>query len=245
MGPRSEGARKGSHEPRDHSLVQDASMGPRSEGARKAVHAGAGGVRRRQASMGPRSEGARKAAAHGEFPRHDVQLQWGRARRERGKPSYVVVEHGGTKCFNGAALGGSAESRACYELRRWCSGASMGPRSEGARKGGVPICARFRKSELQWGRARRERGKQAGRPSASGVSRTLQWGRARRERGKYSCTSRIPTSPRRFNGAALGGSAESGPGVGRVHRRPGASMGPRSEGARKEVQGMDEAAYFD
>ncbi len=37
----------------------------------------------------------------------------------------------------------------------------------------------------------------------------LQWGRARRERGKCACCRPMPRAWLRFNGAALGGSAES------------------------------------
>jgi len=157
-------------------------MGPRSEGARKGrvlLH-----LRRAHvASMGPRSEGARKGASPRARPRS-------------------------CKSFNGAALGGSAERRLCDPRVRDRRLASMGPRSEGARKANGVEADLLSIDLLQWGRARRERGKKATGQSTQTTETTLQWGRARRERGKLGPLEFRQPMGTRFNGAALGGSAE-------------------------------------
>ena len=191
MGPRSEGARKGTGIARHRIRPCRASMGPRSEGARKARAATArrpmhtcrfngaalGGSAERRfpeavtrhellASMGPRSEGARKVGQEVPPELLPIWLQWGRARRERGKRAWPYRARSRRRSFNGAALGGSAESArgGGGGLAFLC--ASMGPRSEGARKGRFPPPGPPDVLELQWGRARRERGKPAMRPSA-------------------------------------------------------------------------------
>ena len=158
--------------------------------------------------MGPRSEGARKAAALLMRSRRAVTLQWGRARRERGKRCLPDPHASTTPGFNGAALGGSAESYSMAwetEAEACFNGAALGGSAESA-----PTWRRMAMCIL------------------------LQWGRARRERGKPRALFRPRPGSLSFNGAALGGSAESyAAPVPRAVIRD-ASMGPRSEGARKD-----------
>ena len=134
--------------------------------------------------MGPRSEGARKASNATIGLIKASPLQWGRARRERGKQRHTQPKKRYETGFNGAALGGSAESQ-----------------RTGRRFVGIEL--------LQWGRARRERGKTYRRGRKRVLYIELQWGRARRERGKPGAPMCSPATRSCFNGAALGGSAES------------------------------------
>jgi len=155
--------------PTPGSVITVASMGPRSEGARKVVSAitavlseksfnGAalGGSAERWgnagvgpswalASMGPRSEGARKDTSNRRKTTRITKLQWGRARRERGKS------------------GSGRQPPAALRL------ASMGPRSEGARKAAAHAVVSAVLNALQWGRARRERGKANGSSGSFGL----------------------------------------------------------------------------
>ncbi len=209
-------------------------MGPRSERARKAPWrrgAGRAGGRFNGAALGKSAE-SRLAVARVAF-RH--RLQWGRARKERGKHS-------------------PCRSRSPR------STASMGPRSERARKGrGSSICSSST-AQLQWGRARKERGKrpvpvcpflavgasmgprsERARKVAQSVAClvtrfVLQWGRARKERGKEKGWHRGKQLSESFNGAALGKSAERREVCPSRAGHNLASMGPRSERARKALR---------
>jgi len=160
------------------------------------------------ASMGPRSEGARKAKIRRVTSVSTNWLQWGRARRERGKSAHCSRASSPRPGFNGAALGGSAEraerqTKATKEVSGF-NGAALGGSAE-SRFAVRPCLYHLR---LQWGRARRERGKTTAQAVAEAAQDGLQWGRARRERGK-DLTERA------------------------IRRYLEASMGPRSEGARK------------
>jgi len=232
MGPRSEGARKATAYTAEEAIRnwlqwgrarrergkpahgapvrgdRTASMGPRSEGARKDLPPGQEARPVHRASMGPRSEGARKAGCSYVFTRDQIMLQWGRARRERGKLSRVLTS---ARASFRLQWGRARRERGkCWwsDRRGSHSLASMGPRSEGARKD-LTFVTRYI------------------------IKLLLQWGRARRERGKQPPCSCAPGAPSRFNGAALGGSAESAAYLTLTPRPLRASMGPRSEGARK------------
>ncbi len=196
------------------------------------------------------------------------ELQWGRARKERGKPAAPSQAQPRPACFNGAALGKSAErgrtsggpaspppqlqwGRARKERGKpprkpdpaEAYAASMGPRSERARKargtpedGGFGAC--FNGAAL---------GKSAESCPAPGwwaASGPLQWGRARKERGKCAAPDHLGIETARFNGAALGKSAESSGVSHSRHSAMIASMGPRSERARKVIHAASHRAVW-
>ncbi len=160
--------------------------------------------------MGPRSEGARKAARMARTARKVSRvLQWGRARRERGKTGRPRGATSSWICFNGAALGGSAESAVARvesaDRGVRFNGAALGGGAESARDARAARlgAVRFNGAALGGSAESREDHQRNGRNHLS-----LQWGRARRERGKPSRTARCGCRRWRFNGAALGGSAE-------------------------------------
>jgi len=162
-----------------------------------------------------------------------LALQWGRARRERGKPARSSCSAGCRCRFNGAALGGSAERCTAAWTRTRCRLASMGPRSEGARKVTAAQAQGTTLQALQWGRARRERGKgTAERPAL--LLRLASMGPRSEGARKDALLATGWIGASCFNGAALGGSAERDPERRYRATEEHASMGPRSEGARKE-----------
>jgi len=240
MGPRSEGARKAreSHVEELSAVALQWGRARRERGKGRMSRAITAWYKMLQWGRARRERGKQFTLALAAFG--GGRLQWGRARRERGKPPPTVSSHGMTCSFNGAALGGSAESHRMWWWNMVEQNASMGPRSEGARKAERVTNFVAGVVALQWGRARRERGK-AGCRFAHGFAKVSFNGAALGGSAESRPGGRRPAASRgRFNGAALGGSAESTPALLGYQLLRVASMGPRSEGARKVALELDE-----